>query len=441
MSEASNNSSGDRVHTPSPASPKAGRQSRKIQVAIASISAIALIAIGAVVALLITRPGSGAPSSATASSSGSAAPADAVTAARQAACGRLTASFIQSERSPGQWRQELNNSSDYVMKAATDGVFAAQLGSLLKAYQDADAIDRTVDETGYENASLYVIGAFKAVSDTCKGVGVIFTARTNPSADSSAAPYATASPSGPGGVGPVIITGSSAAPGETLQTLQVLPTGAATDPSPLVSNQQGAPPVISSSPPPTHTVGASFAACSYPTSGTSVKPVRPPADREPNAKTVKAILRLTGGDVQIVMDRSKTPCTVGSFEHLATTGYFDGTTCHRLTTGASLKVLQCGDPSGTGGGGPGYSFADETDPGMTYPAGTVAMANSGPNTNGSQFFLVYADSTLPPDYTVFGFITGGLDVLTKIAAVGVRGGGSDGPPADTVKIQEVATAG
>ncbi len=140
------------------------------------------------------------------------------------------------------------------------------------------------------------------------------------------------------------------------------------------------------------------------------------------------------------MDQATTPCTIGSFVHLARAGYFDDTKCHRLTTSASLKVLQCGDPSGTGSGGPGYSFADETNASMTYPAGTVAMANAGANTNGSQFFLVYADSQLPPDYTVFGKITSGLDVLTKIAAAGVFGGGEDGAPAAPATISKVTIA-
>lgn len=151
-------------------------------------------------------------------------------------------------------------------------------------------------------------------------------------------------------------------------------------------------------------------------------------------------MALPGGPVTIALDRADTPCTVGSFVHLAQSAYFDGTKCHRLTTG-SLAVLQCGDPLGTGAGGPGYRFADETKPTMTYPAGTVAMANAGPDTNGSQFFLVYADSELPPSYTVFGSITGGLDVLKKIAAAGVQGGGGDGPPAAPATIGKVTIAG
>lgn len=180
--------------------------------------------------------------------------------------------------------------------------------------------------------------------------------------------------------------------------------------------------------------------CSYPADGAAAKPVDPPAAAEPSTGTSTATMTLPGGNVTIALDRGATPCTVGSFVHLAQAGYFDGTRCHRLTTG-DLAVLQCGDPTGTGSGGPGYSFADETTPSMTYPAGTVAMANAGPDTNGSQFFLVYANSQLPPNYTVFGSITAGLDVLTKIAAAGVQGGGSDGPPAMPVTISKVAIAG
>ncbi len=188
-------------------------------------------------------------------------------------------------------------------------------------------------------------------------------------------------------------------------------------------------------------VGAGNATCSYQSDGsTPAKPATAPPAAEPNTGTEHVTLSLTGGDVTIAMDRAKTPCTVGSFVHLAKAGYFDNTKCHRLTTTEGLKVLQCGDPSGTGSGGPGYTFADETDPSMTYPAGTVAMANAGANTNGSQFFLVYADSQLPPNYTVFGQITGGLDVLTKIASAGVSGGGDDGAPASPVTISKV-TAG
>ena len=97
--------------------------------------------------------------------------------------------------------------------------------------------------------------------------------------------------------------------------------------------------------------------------------------------------------------------------------------------------MQCGDPTGTGSGGPGYSFPDENLEGASYPRGTVAMANSGPDTNGSQFFLVVKDSQLPPSYIPFGTITGGLEVLDAIIAAGVEGGGTDGKPAKPVTIK------
>ena len=180
--------------------------------------------------------------------------------------------------------------------------------------------------------------------------------------------------------------------------------------------------------------------CSYPADGQPAKPVSAPPAAEPSSGAATAELVLNSGTVTLTLDRNRTPCTVGSFTHLAGAGYFDNTSCHRLTTAGTLKVLQCGDPTGTGSGGPGYSFADETRADMTYPAGTVAMANAGANTNGSQFFLVYADSTLPPQYTVFGHITAGLDVLKAIAAAGVADGSDDGSPAKPVTITKVSVS-
>ncbi|MET8679944.1 peptidylprolyl isomerase [Streptomyces sp. NPDC004647] len=140
-------------------------------------------------------------------------------------------------------------------------------------------------------------------------------------------------------------------------------------------------------------------------------------------------LQTTCGDIDIAMDAAKAPHTVNSFNFLAGKGFFDHTKCHRLTTGG-IFVLQCGDPKGTGQGGPGYTIPDENlkDTGLkgnVYPAGTVAMANQysaqtgkGRDSGGSQFFLVYKDSQLPPDYTPFGTIAGGKDVLKKIADAG-----------------------
>lgn len=145
------------------------------------------------------------------------------------------------------------------------------------------------------------------------------------------------------------------------------------------------------------------------------------------------------GNIVITTYGKKAPNTVKVLSTLAKAGYFNATLCHRLTT-AGLYVLQCGDPTATGMGGPGFTYADENLPGSVsnnYPAGTVAMANSGPSTNGSQFFLVFGDTTLNPSYTIWGKVTSGLTLLQAIAALGVKGGGGDGTPAQTVAIEKV----
>lgn len=178
-------------------------------------------------------------------------------------------------------------------------------------------------------------------------------------------------------------------------------------------------------------------ACAYPAQGQAARDVTSPPAGEAPAGSVAVTLETSAGAVPMTLTGDRTPCTVESFVSLAAQGYFTGTDCHRLTT-QGIFVLQCGDPTGTGRGGPGYSFADEVDGSEQYPAGTVAMANAGPDTNGSQFFLVYADSPLPPDYTVFGQLSPeGLDVVTKIGADGVAGGGADGAPATAVSITGV----
>ncbi|MBC3841633.1 peptidylprolyl isomerase [Streptacidiphilus sp. 4-A2] len=153
------------------------------------------------------------------------------------------------------------------------------------------------------------------------------------------------------------------------------------------------------------------------------------------------------GVVDLQLNPAVAPVTVNSFVFLTDQDYFNNVTCHRLTT-SGIYVLQCGDPTGTGSGGPGYSFKDEnlkafgTGSTVTYPAGTVAMANSGPNTNGSQFFLVYKDSPLPPSYTPFGTITGGMNVLDAIAAAGSDNSNQtgDGHPKESVIMQTVTAA-
>ena len=168
----------------------------------------------------------------------------------------------------------------------------------------------------------------------------------------------------------------------------------------------------------------------------------PPASRNvglPPAKpdlkaTYQATIKTNRGDIVINLLNSKAPCTVNSFVHLASKSYFSNTNCHRLVT-SGIFVLQCGDPTGSGSGGPGYRFADENLPGATYPAATVAMANAGPGTNGSQFFFVYKNTPLPPSYTPFGTIVAGLNVIQKVAAAGADS--KTGHPKEKVVIESV----
>lgn len=159
-------------------------------------------------------------------------------------------------------------------------------------------------------------------------------------------------------------------------------------------------------------------------------------------------LKTSQGDIAFTMDAAKTPHTTNSFKSLADKGFFDGTKCHRLTT-QGIFVLQCGDPKGDGTGGPGYTIPDENltalgkpgkDSAVTYPAGTVAMANTGqPHTGGSQFFLVYKDTKLPPTYTPFGTMDkASLKAVEAIGKAGVTGGAADGAPKKAVNISKAA---
>jgi peptidyl-prolyl cis-trans isomerase B (cyclophilin B) len=156
-------------------------------------------------------------------------------------------------------------------------------------------------------------------------------------------------------------------------------------------------------------------------------------------------LRTNVGDVAFTLDGQAAPQAVANFVSLAEGGYFDGTDCHRLTT-EGIFVLQCGDPTGTGTGGPGYEFGpveNAPEDGL-YPAGTIAMArtDAGTDTMGSQFFLVYEDTTLPTNtggYTVFGEITSGLDVVRAVADAGTADGSGNGNPANPVTIEGVET--
>jgi peptidyl-prolyl cis-trans isomerase B (cyclophilin B) len=189
------------------------------------------------------------------------------------------------------------------------------------------------------------------------------------------------------------------------------------------------------------TVGGTISCAYSPTAARAARSVGAPPTRASQLGTPIASLTTNQGVIVIKLDAAKAPCTVNSFVYLAGKKYFDSTPCHRLTT-AGIFVLQCGDPTGSGGGGPGYQFADENLNGAVYPAGTVAMANAGPGTNGSQFFLVYKDTTLSPNYTPFGTITGGLAVIQKVAAAGSdnSNGQGDGKPNLPVELTGVTVA-
>jgi peptidyl-prolyl cis-trans isomerase B (cyclophilin B) len=203
--------------------------------------------------------------------------------------------------------------------------------------------------------------------------------------------------------------------------------------------------------------------CTYTTKGAAAAAKKvsvPPV--APNYKaTYTAAIHTNLGTIDMNLLNSKATCTVNSFVHLASAGYFSASQCHRVTNTSGLYVLQCGDPyakastkltcsqaaKSPGTGGPGYEFASENLPAgpssgtVTYKAGTVAMANSGSSaTNGSQFFLVYKNSTLGPAYTPFGTITSGLDILQKVANAGTSctySGPGDGAPKEKVIINSV----
>jgi peptidyl-prolyl cis-trans isomerase B (cyclophilin B) len=220
---------------------------------------------------------------------------------------------------------------------------------------------------------------------------------------------------------------------------QAAPSSAPSSPPPGIPTQVAPPPKRPQALPAT-------VSCAYPSDDQPpARPARPPATANISARgTDQASLATSAGTIGLVLDRSLAPCTVNSFVNLVKQGYYDNTPCHRLTTSPGLQVLQCGDPSGTGSGGPGYKFADEVFPQLTYGRGYLAMANAGPNTNGSQFFMIYGDaSALTPKYTVFGTIApAGLQVLDTIAKAGDDGsnGPGDGKPNTHVVITK-ATAG
>jgi cyclophilin family peptidyl-prolyl cis-trans isomerase len=156
------------------------------------------------------------------------------------------------------------------------------------------------------------------------------------------------------------------------------------------------------------------------------------------SKTYTAVVTTNKGEFSIVLDQTKAPLAANNFVTLARYKYFDNTQCHRAILDF---VVQCGDPTATGSGGPGYSFADELPQAGEYKLGSIAMANSGPNTNGSQFFIITGDQgvTLPPSYTLFGQVTSGLDTTVPAlnAASNPDPAANGVPPLETLTIVSV----
>lgn len=184
--------------------------------------------------------------------------------------------------------------------------------------------------------------------------------------------------------------------------------------------------------------------CTWTKGAASSRPVsKPSTTTPPKTGTAVVTVKTTQGQMTFTLDRAKAPCTVANFLSLVSQKYYNNTPCHRLNT-SSIYVLQCGDPTGTGMGGPGYTIPDEFDPNGKYTTGTLAMAKTtAPNSGGSQFFIVYKDDPLPPQYTIFGKVTAGLDVVDKVAAKGTDNANSsgDGHPNLKITITSMTAAG
>jgi cyclophilin family peptidyl-prolyl cis-trans isomerase len=160
---------------------------------------------------------------------------------------------------------------------------------------------------------------------------------------------------------------------------------------------------------------------------------QPPAMEIDPSKQYTAQIETTAGTVTARLFADEAPKTVNNFVFLARQGFYDGVIFHRTIPGF---MIQGGDPTGTGTGGPGYKFPDEPVR-RSYTRGILAMANAGPNTNGSQFFIMHADSGLPPNYTIFGEVTDGLDAVDAIAKAPRKPGGEGSSPVSPAKITGV----
>ena len=198
----------------------------------------------------------------------------------------------------------------------------------------------------------------------------------------------------------------------------------------------------SSSEPTSEAASGKTTSCDYPSDGQEpARDVDAPSADAPAEGTVTAVMTTNFGDITLTMDRADAPCTINSFVSLSEQGFYDDTPCPRIGDQEGFGILQCGDPTGTGSGGAGYTVADELTGDESYASGTIAMANTGaPDTNGSQFFLVFRDSQFPPSYTVFGTIDeAGLKTIDAIAAEGNDGAhpAGGGTPNKDVTIEKV----
>jgi len=190
--------------------------------------------------------------------------------------------------------------------------------------------------------------------------------------------------------------------------------------------------------------GGSGKTCDYVADpANAAKKVDLPPSKAAYSGAVKATITTSAGDLSLTLDADKAPCTVNSFASLAKQGYYDNTSCHRLGDVPGFQMLQCGDPTGTGSGGPGYTIPDEYTGKESYPAGTLAMANTGhPDSGGSQFFMVFGVTQLDPKYTVFGtFDASSINVLKKVAAGGTDNSEQQGvgKPLTPLRFEKVTT--
>ena len=231
------------------------------------------------------------------------------------------------------------------------------------------------------------------------------------------------------GVGGAAIAGAFSSPKPTAAASAHTPSATPSAPSP------------SPTPSPTSTPAMVDGKCVYIPGGTAARKVKLPSRKPDRKATYVATIATNRGNIVIDLLNKDAPCTVNSFVSLADQKFFNNTPCPRLSNSSGLYILQCGDPTGTGSGGPGYEFASENLTGATYPAGTLAMANAGaPDTNGSQFFLVFQNTSLSPSYTPFGRVVSGLNILQN---VGKRGFGpplnsaGGGAPKEKVQIDSV----